>query len=86
MIDKVAIIGFSDWIPNDTVTFRKDLPAELSTKVSAALAKFAASEAGVQTLMALYDIDGLLPATDQDYDVVRQTLKSMDMDPADMLK
>jgi len=86
VIDKVAIIGFSDWIPNDTVTFRKDLPAELSTKVSAALAKFAASEAGVQTLMALYDIDGLLPATDQDYDVVRQTLKSMDMDPADMLK
>jgi phosphonate transport system substrate-binding protein len=86
VIDKVAIIGFTDWIPNDTVTFRNSLPEEVRTKVHAALLKFSGTDAGVQTLRELYDIDGLVPATDADYNIVRETLSSLGMNPADMLK
>jgi len=37
-------------------------------------------------LKTLYDIDGLEYASDKDYDVVRATLKAMDMDPSELLK
>ena len=29
VFEKVKIVDYTDWIPNDTVTFRKDLPPEL---------------------------------------------------------
>jgi len=83
---KIRILDFTDWIPNDTVTFRKGLPPELDSRVADALFHFAESEAGKATLKTLYDIDGLERATDADYDVVRTTLKALNMDPATMLK
>lgn len=83
--DKVRIVGFTDWIPNDTVTFRKNLPHDLEQKVVDALYGFAQSAEGQKTLKALYDVDGLDYATDADYDVVRTALKAMDMDPESML-
>ncbi|MEN6444479.1 MAG: phosphate/phosphite/phosphonate ABC transporter substrate-binding protein [Candidatus Cloacimonas sp.] len=86
IFDKVKIIGYTDWIPNDTVTFRKDLPPELEGIIVQALHRFAQSSEGKKVLKALYDIDGLEYATDMDYEVVRTTLKAMNMDPADLLK
>lgn len=86
VLDKVVIIGFTDWIPNDTVTYRKGLPKDIDQKVTAALAKFASSNKGVATLMSLYDIDGLSPATDKDYQVVRDALKITGMDPETLQK
>lgn len=85
IFEKIRIIGFTDWIPNDTVTFRKNLPHELEQKVVNALHDFAQGSEGQQTLKSLYDVDGLDYATDADYDVVRAALKAMDMDPESML-
>jgi len=86
VFEKLSIIDYTDWIPNDTVTFRKGLPAELESQVLEALYRYAQSENGKKTLKTLYDIDGLERASDKDYDVVRQTLKAMNMDPATLLK
>lgn len=86
VFEKISIVDYTDWIPNDTVTFRKGLPAELHSQVLEALYRYAQGEEGKKTLKALYDIDGLERASDKDYDVVRQTLKAMNMDPADLLK
>ncbi len=86
VLEKIAIIGFTDWIPNDTVSYRKGLPKEIDQKVTAALSKFASSPKGVATLMSLYDIDGLTPATDKDYQVVRDALKLTGMDPETLQK
>ena len=86
VFEKVKIIGYTDWIPNDTVTFRKDLPPELQGLIVQTLYRYAQSPEGKKVLKALYDIDGLEYATDEDYDIVRTTLKSMNMDPADLLK
>lgn len=85
IFEKVHIIGYTDWIPNDTVTFRKNMPADLEQKVVLALHEFSRSPEGQKTLKSLYDVDGLDYATDADYDVVRTALKAMDMDPESML-
>lgn len=85
ILEKVVPIAFTDWIPNDTVTFRPNMPADLAIKVVKALADFAASTKGQEIMRALYDIDGLETATDQDYDIVRATLKTMGIDPADLI-
>lgn len=86
IFEKIRIVDFTDWIPNDTVTFRKNLPEELEQEVVKALYDFAQSTQGQNTLKTLYDVDGLEHASDADYEVVRQALRAMDMDPAEMLK
>ncbi len=86
VFEKISIVDYTDWIPNDTVTFRKGLPAELESQVLEALYRYGQSEEGKKNLKELYDIDGLERASDKDYDVVRQTLKAMNMDPAELLK
>ncbi|PKN79905.1 MAG: phosphate/phosphite/phosphonate ABC transporter substrate-binding protein [Candidatus Cloacimonetes bacterium HGW-Cloacimonetes-1] len=86
VFEKIAIIGYTDWIPNDTVTFRKSMPKDIEEKIVQALLDFAASEPGKATLKTLYDIDGLDKASDNDYEVVRTTLRALNMDPAEMLK
>ncbi len=86
VLEKIVIVDYTDWIPNDTVTFRKNLPPEVEAKVVKALYDFSRSDKGKAILQALYDIDGLEYATDADYDVVRNTLKILGRDPAEMLK
>lgn len=86
VFQKIKIVALTDSIPNDTVTFRRKLPADLEAKIVAALVKFAADPAGQKILRDLYDIDGLTPATDKDYDIVRQTLKTLGKDPQEFLK
>lgn len=83
---KLRILDFTDWIPNDTVTMRNNIPPEVEQKLVQALEKFAGSDSGQQVLRELYDIDGLSRATDADYDMVRATLKTLGMDPAKLLK
>lgn len=86
VFEKVKIVAFTDWIPNDTVTFRKDLPPQLETDLIQALVKFSQSHDGQEILRSLYDIDGLSPATDADYEIVRQTLKTLGIEPGEILQ
>ncbi|MGQ9629130.1 MAG: phosphate/phosphite/phosphonate ABC transporter substrate-binding protein [bacterium] len=75
--EKVVIIGYTDWIPNDTVSFRKDFPKDMRDKIVAALLKYAETEEGKKALGDLYNITGLTGAKDSDYDVVRESLKAL---------
>ncbi len=59
VLEQVKIIGFTEWIPNDTVTFRKSMPPEILAKITNALQKFSTSSEGQKVLKDLYDIDGL---------------------------
>ncbi len=86
VLDKIKIVALTDSIPNDTVTFRKQLPPVVAQKLVAALSAFALSPQGQEILRSLYDIDGLTPARDEDYDIVRSTLKTLGKDPAEFLK
>ncbi|MBV9865226.1 MAG: phosphate/phosphite/phosphonate ABC transporter substrate-binding protein [Abitibacteriaceae bacterium] len=74
---KVVKIGQTQEIPNDTISVRKDLDSALADKIKAAFLKYAKSADGKKTLMDLYGIDGMAEAKDSDYDIVRQTAKTM---------
>ena len=77
VVEKVVIIGYTDWIPNDTVSFREGVPAEMRTKIVNALKEYVGTEEGQKVLGDLYNITGLVDATDADYDVVRRSLEAL---------
>jgi len=86
VIKKIKIIGYTDWIPNDTVTFRKGFPPEMKEKIVQALLDFANTKEGHKTLVRLLDIDNFVRANDSDYDVVREALKTLDVNASNLIK
>lgn len=59
VMDKVKVIWKSDPIPNDTVSFRRDLPSDVVDKVTKALLRFSETPAGLDALKSLYGIEAL---------------------------
>lgn len=72
--DKIKIIGFTEDIPNDPWVFRKDMDEEIKEKVIDALLKYVATPEGEASLYEIYDIRGLIPTKDSDYDGLRKML------------
>lgn len=56
--DKVKVLMYTDPIPNDTVSFRRDLPDDVKEKVTKALFRIAETAPGKETLDRLYQIQG----------------------------
>jgi phosphonate transport system substrate-binding protein len=71
VMSKVRVIGTTDPIPNDTVSVRTALPADLKKLITDGLLYVAGTTEGAAQLRALYNIDGLGTATDADYNSVR---------------
>ncbi len=86
IVEKIVIIGYTEWIPNDTVTFRKGFPVDMKTKIVDTLVEFANTEEGHQILLDLLDIDNFVRSNDSDYDVVRETLQSLGSDASQFIK
>jgi ABC-type phosphate/phosphonate transport system substrate-binding protein len=63
------------------VTVAKSLDPALRTKLSAGLLELADDPAGKAALKELYDIDGLVAATDGDYAPVRAMMSALGQDP-----
>jgi phosphonate transport system substrate-binding protein len=78
----VKILRLSEPAPYDPIVFRADLPQNVRDTLIAALIDLAGSEEGTEMLQALYQLDGLAPATDADYDVIRElgTVLQLDWD------
>jgi phosphonate transport system substrate-binding protein len=70
---KVRILAVSQAIPNDTLSFGPEFPADVRAQIEAALTAFAATEAWGQSIGSadFYGWSGILPATDAEYDMVR---------------
>lgn len=83
---KVRIIEIIGPIPSDPVIFRKDLPAPIRKKVTAAFLKFAKSVDGPKTLKALYNITGFQKVTDKDYNSLRKMIQDSGKTPEDFFK
>lgn len=73
VVDQVRILRLSEPIPNDTLSFGPDFPADLKAQVLDALYAFAETEEWAQSIGSddFYDWSGLAPITDADYDPVR---------------
>jgi phosphonate transport system substrate-binding protein len=76
---KVKIIGFTEEIPNDPWVFRKDMDEKMKEKIIIALIKFVNTKEGQEALYEIYDIVGLIPTKDSDYDKLRQMLKKLNI-------
>ncbi|MEZ4614207.1 MAG: PhnD/SsuA/transferrin family substrate-binding protein [Caldilineaceae bacterium] len=78
VIQKVKILTLSPAIPNDTLSFGPDFPEDLRDQIVAALAEFAQTEAWNESIgnQDFYGWTGINPATDAEYDVVRQMIES----------
>jgi phosphonate transport system substrate-binding protein len=73
----LQIIEFTDWIPNDTVTFRRGFPAEKKDRIVQALLDYLATPEGAKALGELYNITELVPVEDAGYDSVREKLAAL---------
>jgi phosphonate transport system substrate-binding protein len=78
--EKVIVLATTTDIPNDSVSFAKDLPADQRDQVVNALLEIAESEEGQEALENLYSIAGLEKADDTFYDAFRADLSKAGID------
>jgi phosphonate transport system substrate-binding protein len=84
--EKVINIGYTDMIANDPISFRRDFPPAMKAEIVKAMVAFSKSAEGKPVMINLYGIEGLLPATDADYDGLRTMLKEQGMDVEELVK
>jgi phosphonate transport system substrate-binding protein len=73
VMQKIRILAISQAIPNDTLSFGPEFPADVRAQIEAALVAFAESEAWGSSIGSadFYGWSGIAPATDAEYDMVR---------------
>jgi len=67
-------------IPNDTVSVRKNFPADLRDQIKKALLDYSKTDDGKKALKALYSIDGLGEAEAKTYDPILDAAKLAGLD------
>ena len=71
-IKKIHAIAFSEPIPADNLVINGNLDERLAKKIENVFIELSRDPQGKKMLRELYQIDGFVSATDQDYDSVRQ--------------
>jgi phosphonate transport system substrate-binding protein len=79
-VAKLRVLAKTQDIPADCVAVSASLDQAVADQVATALINLAADAQGKQILLDLYQIEGLVDATDTDYDPVRQMAQKLDMD------
>lgn len=83
---KVLILKITDKIPNDPFVFRKGMPADITKKFIDGLNKYLATPEGKTSFKNIYAVDGVVPATNKDYDELRKVLKATNTDVSTLIK
>lgn len=78
VVQKVRILTISDAIPNDTLSFGPDFPADLRADIEEALVAFAETDAWFESIgnSDFYDWTGLSGTNDAAFDPVRQMVEA----------
>lgn len=76
VLQQVKPIATTERIPNDTVSVRKDLPAPLTKLITDGLLYLQTTPEGQKYLKDLYNINGLAPADNADYDSLRSAARA----------
>jgi phosphonate transport system substrate-binding protein len=76
---KVRILALSSAIPNDTLSFGPEFPAELRAQIEQALLDFSTTQEWADTMGSrdFYNWAGITTATDADYDLIRAAIKRL---------
>lgn len=83
---KIRPIAYSDPIPADNLVVSGYLDAALAKKIEAVFLELSQSPEGQKRLRDLYQIDGFVAATDEDYNSVRQAFKVAGINLREALK
>jgi phosphonate transport system substrate-binding protein len=83
---KVTVLKITDNIPNDPFVFRKGIPADVTKKFIDGLNKYLSTKEGKEAFKNIYAVDGVVPATNKDYDDLRKVLKSTNTDVSSLIK
>lgn len=86
VFEKIVILALTDPIPNDPIVFRKELPLNLKIKIKEALVEYLKTDAGKDTFMKLYNMNGVMPVTDEHYDEIRKTLQRLGKSAQEFIK
>ena len=78
--EKVKIIGFTEYIPNDPIVFRKNLSNKMKDAITNALLEFVKTPEGKKAWEEIYDVTGLIPTNDSDYNGLRTLLQRQHID------
>ena len=78
VIQKVRILAVSQAIPNDTLSFGPDFPADVRAQIEDALVAFAQTDAWGESIGSndFYGWTGIEPASDSEYDFVRAMVEA----------
>lgn len=82
----IVVYQTENIIPNDTLGYAYDVPAELRDTLSAAMDKISKSEEGTAAMKKLYSIDGLQATDDTFFDEFRVLLAASGIDIASLVR
>jgi phosphonate transport system substrate-binding protein len=83
---KVKVLKVTEKIPNDPFVFRKGMEPAAVDKIIVALKKYLATEEGKTVFKNIYAIDGVVPASNKDYDSLRAVIKAVGVDVGTLVK
>lgn len=86
VFEKIKILALTDSLPNDPVVFRKGMSSIMVERIKNALLKFANSEEGKHVLPEIYSMEGLIEASDSDYDLLRKLIKEAGLNLEEMVR
>lgn len=75
VMDKVKVIGYTDPIPNDTISVQEGLSDDMAQKIKDAFLSFNEDEEMMQVMNEVYQWTGIVEADPKDYDIVRSTFE-----------
>ncbi|WP_261130061.1 phosphate/phosphite/phosphonate ABC transporter substrate-binding protein [Bacillus sp. Marseille-Q3570] len=73
VMDKLKVVGYTDEIPNDTISVTKELSDEWQKKIKDTFLSFNEDEKMIEIMNEVYSWDAIIEAEDSEYDVVRST-------------
>jgi phosphonate transport system substrate-binding protein len=85
-IKQIRVIAYSEPIPADNLVFGGNLDERLGNQIEQVFLELSRDPQGKKMLRDLYQIDGFVPATDADYDSVRQAFAIAGIQLKDALK
>ncbi|WP_249872708.1 phosphate/phosphite/phosphonate ABC transporter substrate-binding protein [Oceanobacillus saliphilus] len=72
-MEDLVVLGYTDEIPNDTISVTKELDAELVQKIKDTFLSFNDDEEMIEIMNEVYNWDAIDEATDEEYEVVKET-------------
>lgn len=75
VMEDTKILGYTEWIPNDTISVIPSLSDDLKAEIKESFLSFNDNEEMIQVMNEVYSWDAIVEAESSDYQIVRDTYK-----------